>query len=50
MMKVSISMLSQLFDFKFVEEERYTKGKLPARQIGLSHIPDIWVELRERKD
>ena len=31
MMKISISMISQLFDFKFVDEEKYNRGNLPMR-------------------
>ena len=35
---------------KFVEDQKYVKGNLPLKVIGMTHVPELMVELRERKD
>ena len=48
-LKVVASMLSQTFDFEFVEKERYYRHKLPATMMALSNYPKIPFLLKERK-
>lgn len=57
--KVKLTMMTQMFDMKFSNAEgaksqtesnhaKYYPGNLPLRMIGQSHIPELWIELRER--
>ena len=48
-LKVVITLFTQTFDMKFVEEGKYTKGKLPILAITASHTPEIPVIFTEYK-
>ena len=48
-MKMLVTMMTQRFDMKFVDEEKYHSGSLPLITLSISHYPELIVELRERK-
>ena len=48
-LKVVVTMVSQTFDMKFVQEGKYTKDNLPVLAIAMSHIPELPVIVTERK-
>lgn len=47
--KMLITMMTQRFEMSFVEKEKFSKGKLPMKVINQSHMPKLWVQLKERK-
>lgn len=47
-MKFLLTMMTQRFDMKFVESEKYHKGNLPQKIVAQSHMPSLMIELKVR--
>ena len=47
-LKVILTMMTQTFDMKFVDEETYNKDSLPVLTIGMSNFPELHIELKKR--
>ena len=48
MMKIVLSMMTQRFDFTFVDTEKFNKENLPQRNLHMFHHPKLLVQVRER--
>ena len=46
--KMTMTMLSQSFDFSFVEDGKYANDRLPSIIVGQSHFPPIPMYLTKR--
>ena len=47
-MKIIITMVTQQFDLRFVDSEKYHSKNLPMKHVGQTHYPELKVEMTKR--
>lgn len=47
--KIMVTMMTQRFNMKFVDQKKYHSGNLPMIHSQISHFPELLIELSERK-
>ena len=46
--KIILTMVTQRFDMKFVDSQKYHAKSLPVKHMGQTHIPELAVEVTRR--